>query len=93
MVEYNKLYNDVKSALSEKRFKHTEGVVQRAIEYANIYKVDIEKAKYAGICHDIAKEISLDESNKILNQYGEELDEIEKQNFNLVHAKVRCCNC
>lgn len=92
MVEYNKLYDDVKSTLSEKRFRHTEGVVERAIEYANIYEVDIEKVKYASICHDIAKEISLEESYKILNQYGEELDEIEKQNFNLVHAKVRSCN-
>ena len=32
MIKYEELYNDVKSKLSEKRFKHSEGVVKRAIE-------------------------------------------------------------
>ena len=88
MIEYNELYNDVKNALSEKRFKHTEGVEKRAIEYAKVYNVDIEKARFAAICHDIAKEMSLEESYKILEKNGVLLDDIEKKNFNLIHAKV-----
>lgn len=88
MVEYEELYNDVKSILSEKRFKHTEGVVERAIEYAEIYNVNIEDAKKAAIIHDIAKEFSKEQSYEILEKYGVPLDEVEEENFNLVHAKL-----
>ena len=88
MVKYEKLYEAVKSILSEKRFKHTLGVVKRAEEYAVIYNIDVEEAKLAALAHDIAKEISKDESYKRLEEYGIELDEIEKQNFNLVHSKL-----
>lgn len=86
IVKYEDLYNDVKNILSEKRFKHTEGVVQRAIEYAEIYNVDVEDAKKAAIVHDIAKEFSKEESYKMLENYGVQLDEFEKNNFNLVHS-------
>ena len=40
MVEYEVVYEDVKKLVSEKRFKHSEGVVQRAREYAHIYGAD-----------------------------------------------------
>ena len=56
MIEYEKLYNIVKGKLSERRFKHCESVVKRAIEYAQIYNVDIETTKLVAISHDIAKE-------------------------------------
>jgi nicotinate-nucleotide adenylyltransferase len=88
MISYEDLYNDVKNTLSEKRFKHTEGVVQRAVEYAEIYNVDVEVVKLAAVAHDIAKEIPKEESYKMLQEYGEELDEVEKENFNLIHAKL-----
>ena len=82
MIEYEKIYIDVKNILSEKRFKHTEGVVLRAIEYAVVYNVDTQKVKLAAILHDIAKEISKEESYKKLEIYGVKLDNIEKRNFN-----------
>lgn len=34
MIEYEKLYNEVKNNLSEKRFNHSLAVVKRATEYA-----------------------------------------------------------
>ena len=88
MTVYEKLYNDVKTRMSEKRFKHTEGVIKRAIEYAEIYGANIEDTKYAALAHDIAKEISKEESMKLVEKYNIKLDEIEKVNFNLVHAKL-----
>lgn len=57
MVKYEVIYNDAKISLSEKRFRHSEGVAERAVEYAKIYGANIEEAKLAGIAHDIAKEI------------------------------------
>ena len=57
MLSYDEIREVVKSKLTEKRFYHSECVVARAVEYARIYGVDEEKARIAGICHDIAKDI------------------------------------
>lgn len=86
MLEYEEFYEIVKSKLSEKRFRHTEGVVQRAIEYAKIYNEDTQKVKIAAILHDVAKEIPEEESYARLEKYGVKLDDIEKRNFNLIHS-------
>lgn len=88
MTVYEKLYNDVKNSMSEKRFRHTEGVIKRAIEYAEIYGVNIDDTKYAALAHDIAKEIPKEKSLELIEKYKIELDEIEKVNFNLIHAKL-----
>lgn len=88
MKSYEELYEIVKKSVSEKRFTHILGVVERAVEYSEIYNVNIEDAKISAILHDVAKEISQEESYKLLEKYGVELDEVEKKNFNLVHSKL-----
>lgn len=93
MIEYEKLYNEVKKELSEKRFKHSESVVKRAIEYAQIYNIDISTVKLVAIAHDIAKELTSEEINKYVKKYNIELDNIEKINPNLIHAKIGAYIC
>ena len=93
MVEYKTLYNDVKNILSEKRFKHSEGVVQRALEYAQIYGVDSEVVKLVAIAHDIAKELTEDQEKEYINKYNIVLDEVEAVNHNLLHAKIGAYIC
>ena len=93
MIKYEELYEDVKKILSEKRFKHTEGVVKRAVEYAKIYNIDIETVKLAAVAHDIAKEFSEEENIKYICEYKIELDDIEKLNHNLLHAKIGAAIC
>lgn len=88
MIAYNDLYNEVKQTLSEKRFKHSEGVVKRATEYAQIYNLDIETVKLVAIAHDIAKEFSEEENQKYIEEYNIELDDIEVLNKNLLHSKI-----
>lgn len=93
MIEYEKLYNEVKNRLSEKRFKHSESVVKRAIEYAQIYNVDVETVKLVAIAHDIAKELTNEEVNKYVQKYNISLDNIEKINKDLIHAKIGAYIC
>ena len=66
MITYEELYGIVKESLSEKRFNHTLGVVERAVEYAEIYGVNKDDVKKAAILHDIAKEIPQEEAYKML---------------------------
>lgn len=93
MVDYDTLYVDVRNILSEKRFKHSEGVVKRAIEYAKVYNVDIETVKLASIAHDIAKELSAEAEQEYIYKYNIELDETEQNSHNLVHAKIGAAIC
>lgn len=93
MVEYEALKNDVRSILSKKRFQHCENVVNRAIEYAKIYNVDIEKVKLVAIAHDIAKELSARENEYYIEKYKIELDDVEKINRSLVHSKIGAAIC
>jgi predicted HD superfamily hydrolase involved in NAD metabolism len=93
MTNYEELYEDIKNMLSEERFKHSERVVKRAIEYAKIYNVDIEMVKLVAISHDIAKELSEEENQKYISKYNIKLDDIEKVNKSLLHAKIGAYIC
>ena len=61
MIKHEELYLIAKEKLSEERFRHSEGVVKRAVEYAKIYGIDEDTAKITAIAHDIAKELSKEE--------------------------------
>lgn len=93
MIKYEELYNEVKERLSEKRFKHSEAVVKRAIEYAKIYNIDIDTVKLVAIAHDIAKELTSEEINNYIQKYNIKLDDIEKINESLIHAKIGAYIC
>ena len=93
MIKYEELYEDVKNMLSEKRFNHSERVVKRAVEYATIYNVDIEVIKLVAIAHDIAKELTEEENQEYIYKYNIKLDDIEKANKSLWHAKIGAYIC
>lgn len=93
MITYNELYNEIKNTLSEKRFRHSEGVVKRAIEYAKIYNVDEETVKLVAIAHDVAKEFTEEENKQYIEKYNIQLDEIEQSNKNLLHSKIGAYIC
>ena len=88
MLSYEEIYKVVEKKLSEKRFYHSKCVVERCIEYAKIYGVDVDKMKIAGIVHDIAKEMKLEESLELAEEYKVQLDEVEKNHNPLIHAKL-----
>lgn len=88
MESFEKVYEIVKSKLSEKRFYHSVCTMERCVEYAKIYGIDEEIAKLVGIAHDIVKETPKELCLEEAKKYQVELDEIEKVALPLVHAKV-----
>ena len=93
MIKYEELHKEVQKKLSEKRFKHSEATVKRAIEYAKIYNVNEEIVKLVAIAHDIAKELTEEEVEKYVQKYNIKLDDIEKRSKNLVHSKIGAYIC
>lgn len=82
------LEQKARQALSEKRFNHSLCVKKRCAELAKIYGIDIETAQKVGIVHDIAKEIPEDEKLEYIEKHNMKIDEIERKNTGLLHAKI-----
>lgn len=86
--EKEEMYQYVASKLSPKRYAHTRGVVEMALEYAKLNGLDYDETFIAALFHDIAKELSDEESLALCQQYHIELDEYEKKHIYLAHGKV-----
>lgn len=87
-MNLDEIIKDVKKYMSEKRYTHSLSVMKRIEELAKIYGVDIETAKKVGIAHDIAKEMTEEESFKYAKENDIYLDELEKEVPYLLHGKI-----
>ena len=74
------------SQLPAKRLKHSEAVSKMAAELAVIYGADVEKARFAGMYHDIAKAFDADASNELVKEYG--LPDKYYNNKSIAHSKL-----
>ncbi len=89
----NKINNDLRNTLSERRYKHSLGVMEKAEELARIYNIDINKAKLVGLAHDIGKELSDEQMLEYVKENNIEIDNVERENVGLLHAKIGAYIC
>lgn len=83
-----RIKNDLKENLTEYRYIHSLGVMKMAEELATIYNVDVESTRLAGLLHDIAKEMTEEESLKYVAENSIAIDDIEKINVSILHGKI-----
>lgn len=93
MLSFEELYLEVEKTLSDKRFYHSKCVMEKCIELAEKYGENVEKAKIAGLLHDIAKEVPKNERIILAQKYNVELDEVELDSTGLIHAKLGAKIC
>lgn len=53
--------------------------MNEALRLAEFYKVNIEKARIAGLLHDCARDVGKDEIYKVFEKYNVVLDDIQKR--------------
>lgn len=87
-MELEEIIENVKKRLSEKRFYHSYCVMNRAVEIAKKIGYDENTVAKVGIAHDIAKEIPSEEKLKYIEKNNIKIDEIERENPTLLHAKI-----
>ena len=87
-MELEEIKKIVKEILSEKRYNHCVGVMQRSVELAKKFGADEDICAKIGLAHDIAKEISEENKIKYCEENNIEIDEIERINPSLLHAKI-----
>lgn len=76
----------IENNFSEKRKVHTEGVRKTAIELAEKYGADPEKAEIAALFHDMYRGVSENTLNYYVKHLG--LDTRYMNNANLAHGKI-----
>lgn len=82
------LIRAVQKELKYSRFVHTMGVAFTATSLAVVHDVDIHKAETAGILHDCAKYVPVDEMEKICRKAGLPVSPVEHGSSSLLHAKA-----
>lgn len=76
----------LKAKLTDKRFRHTCNVSDEAVKLAKKYGADVEKARFAGLVHDIMKDTPRDEQLRTIEKYSIILDNVEAAAPKLLHA-------
>jgi predicted HD superfamily hydrolase involved in NAD metabolism len=84
----SQIQKELAANLSGDRYKHTAGVASTAKAMAIKYEADAFKAELAGWLHDIAKEFEPTILLQEAERYGIALNEIERANPHLLHARV-----
>lgn len=76
----------LKSRLSKKRYIHSVNVAQQAKVLAKINNFNEDKSYFAGLLHDVCKEISPQEQETYVLTSSMDIDEVEKNSRPLWHA-------
>ena len=84
----NEINNKLKSTLKPQRYRHSVSVAETAKELAVLYGADEEKAYFAGLVHDCAKNYSKEELFELSLKYSIELDDVSKTSWGLIHGYV-----
>lgn len=88
MISIYEMNEYLKENLIENRYNHTVGVVNTAIELAEIHGVDKLKAEVAALSHDVAKNMKVTDLKKLMEEEGITLTIDEEKNMELWHAIV-----
>ena len=73
---------------NRKRVPHVIGCSETAVRLARKYGADETDAKRAGILHDVTKALNAQEQLKLCDQYAMILNNFERLNPKLLHAKT-----
>lgn len=76
----------LREKLTERRYVHSLGVAQSAVELARRFGADEDKAREAGLLHDIMKNASDAEYLQLFEKESIILSQCEKNNKKLFHA-------
>lgn len=76
------------SMIRAKRIPHVKGTEQAAVELAERWGADVEKARRAAILHDCTKYLNMEEQLQLCRQYGIVLDDLEQKSVKLLHSKT-----
>lgn len=88
MENIEKIKEDLKQILSEKRYIHSIVAMEKAIELAKTYGEDEEKSALTALTHDIAKEMTIEEYYKYAEENNIKLSKDDKMCTSVLHGII-----
>lgn len=88
MKPIEEIKQELEKILSPKRYEHSVGVMEKAIQLAKIYNEDEEKTAYAALTHDIAKEMTVEEYYKYAKENRINLSKNDKLVPSMLHGII-----
>lgn len=85
MYDIEKYTKIIRERLSDYRFYHSLCVSESAVALARRYGADEEKARVAGILHDVTKESTVDEHLELIKKAGMKITDFEKGSVKFFH--------
>ena len=82
------IMRELKKRLEPKRYKHSLNVMKMAVTLAEKNGADVYNAKFAGLLHDVAKNMSNDDLVKYCDENGIIIDDIKRRSPGTLHAEV-----
>ena len=76
----------LRNHLSKKRYNHCLNVANSAITLSKKYGADVDKAYVAGLLHDVAKEMPVEDQLRLVNSSDLDVSDVEKDAVALYHA-------
>ena len=87
-MDCTKINQYLKKNLSEKRYNHSVRVAEMCAEIAELCDYDKDKAYFAGLTHDICKEIPKDKMISMVEKSKYSICEYELSHLSLLHGKA-----
>ncbi len=87
-MELSQMEKKLQGMLSEKRYRHSLGVMETAVKMAQIFGASIESARLAGLLHDCAKDIDKAIMPEMCENLGVYLDPVKLEQRSLIHADL-----
>ena len=88
MMDTKQIEKELSRRMSEKRFKHTLGVVETALNLAERYGVNLQKAELAALLHDCARGYKDEQLLQMADKYDLEVDYIHQELPAMLHGPV-----
>lgn len=87
-MELSQMEKKLQGMLSEKRYRHSLGVMETAVKMAQIFGASTESARLAGLLHDCAKDIDKAIMPEMCENLGVYLDPVKLEQRSLIHADL-----
>ena len=87
-MDVESIFQEVQNELSPKRWRHTQGVMNKAIELAQRHEGNVEQARLAALLHDAVREWTPDQWLTEAKLVGLVIDEAVRHSPVLLHAPL-----
>lgn len=88
MMKLEEMQQLLEKSLAPKRYKHSVNVYLTAMELGKDHKLPLEKIAVSALLHDCGREVPTKESVAKAQELGLDVDEVERNQPILLHAKL-----